>query len=93
MELIRNEVSNTEVQKRVQLLTLAPQNCSREVISRFFGVSTYMVERSRKVFEKNGILGKVDSKNGENIKIHKILYILRIFSYSEKFITRGNQMS
>ena len=92
MELIRNEVSKSEVQKKVQLLTLAPQNCSREVISRFFGVSTYMVERSRKVFEKNGILGEVDSKNGENIKIHKIYINYTNISNSEKFITRGNQM-
>ena len=31
-----------------------------------------MVERSREIFEKNGILGEVDTKNGENIKLYEI---------------------
>ena len=68
------------------------QNCSREVISQFFGVSTYIVERSRKVFEKNGILGEVDLKMVRILKYTKYLYIIQIFPHSEKFSTRGNQM-
>ena len=64
MELIRQNVSHSDsTHKQLQFLTLAPQTCSRELLSEFFDVSEYLRE-SREVFKKNGILGEIPSKIG-----------------------------
>ena len=65
MALIREKIyqSNT-TQEQLHLLTLAPQICSRETQSEFFGVSEHLIRESRTVFKKTGILGEIDCKKG-----------------------------
>ena len=67
MDSIRMKVTEAESQYKLQLLTLAPQSCSHETITHFFGVSDYTVHQSRKLFKQSGILGDVESKKGKQI--------------------------
>lgn len=46
-----------------------------------------MVERSREIFEKNGILGEADTKNDENIKLYKI------FMHNNKYFHTARSLS
>ena len=71
MDLIIFVVSKSEVKKKLQLLSMAPQNCSLEVISLYFKLSTYMVDRSLIILRKM-YHGKVNPRNVENVKIYKI---------------------
>ena len=60
MNLIRKKISHSDINEQIQLLTLAPQNCSREVLSEYFDVSEYLVRESREILNRAGILGKVE---------------------------------
>ena len=64
MNLIRKKISHSDINEQIQLLTLAPQNCSREVLSEYFDVSEYLVRESREILNRAGILGKVEPKKG-----------------------------
>ena len=65
MGLIREKISHSTKQKQLQLLTLAPETCSRETIADFFGVSEYLVRESRELFKKNVILAEIEGKKGK----------------------------
>ena len=67
MSLIKNKVNNSNTQTQIQLLTFAPQNCSRESLIKYFEVSDHVVRESRELFKKNGLLGEVTPKRGNNI--------------------------
>ena len=64
MNLVREKVSQSDTPKQLQLLTLAPQSCSRETVSEYFGVSVHLVRESRKLFKKTSIFREVGSKRG-----------------------------
>ena len=61
------KVSESESQYKLLLLALAPQSCSRETITNFFGVSEYTVHQSGELFKQSGILGDVESKKDKQI--------------------------
>ena len=65
MFMIKNEIflSHSDTHKQTQLLTLAPQNCSCEDISKYFGTSLYLVDLSRELLKNKGIFGEVEHKN------------------------------
>ena len=63
--LIKHEISHSDTHKQTQLLTLAPQNCSREAVSKYFGTSLYLVDLSRELLKNKGIFGEVERKNGK----------------------------
>ena len=65
MNLIRQKISDSSTKEQLQLLTLAPQTCSRETLTSFFGVSEYLLRESRDLFKKSGILGDVECKKGK----------------------------
>lgn len=69
MNLIRKKVTISDTGKNIQLLTLAPQTCSRNTLADFFGVSEYVVRESRQIFETTGILGEVAPKKGKLLDI------------------------
>ena len=70
MNLIRNKISESDINEQLQLLTLAPQNCSREVLSEYFGVSKHLVRQSRELLKRAGILGKVETTQGRFIGLY-----------------------
>ena len=49
MCMIKHEISHSDTQEQTQLLAFAPQNCSREAVSRYFGTSLYLVDLSREL--------------------------------------------
>ena len=69
------KVSNSDTPTQIQLLTLAPQNSSRESISEFFGVSEYIIRESRELLKRSGILG--DHKCRKGIFILKQIVITK----------------
>ena len=78
MELIQQNVSHPDsTHKQLQFLTLAPQTCSRELLSEFFDVSEYLIRESREVFKKNGILGEIPSKRYSFLKL---TILIKVFS-------------
>ena len=54
----------------------APQNCSREVLSEYFGVSKHLVRQSRELLKRAGILGKVETKQGRFIDLYKAAIVM-----------------
>ena len=65
MCMIKNEISHSDTRYQTQLLTLAPQNCSREAVSEYFETSLYLVDLSRELLKNKGIFGEVEFKNGK----------------------------
>ena len=61
---LRMKVSNSDTPTQIQLLTLAPQNSSRESLSEFFGVSEYIIRESRELLKKSSILGDHKCRKG-----------------------------
>ena len=70
MDLIRKFFSQSDINEQLQLLTLAPQNCSREVLSDYFGVSKHLIRESRELLRRGAILGKVGPKKGKLLKVN-----------------------
>ena len=68
MSLIKSEIQNSNIQRQIQLLTFAPQNCSRESLSNYFQVSEHVVRESRELLKYKGIFGEVRSKKGKYLK-------------------------
>ena len=76
MDLIRKKIAVSDTEKKIQLLTLGPQTCSRNTLVEYFGVSDYLVRESRQVFKTTGILGDVAHKNGKLFEIcFRLVYI------------------
>ena len=64
LDLIQEKVACSNTPKQIQLLTLAPQTCSRKTLAKFFGVSDYIIRESREVFKEKVILGDIEPKTG-----------------------------
>ena len=77
MCMVKNEISHSDTHKQTQLLTLAPQNCAREAVSKYFGTSLYLVDLSRELLKNKGIFGEVESYNG---KLSELRYTYLISS-------------
>ena len=65
MSLIKSEVKNSDTQRKIQLLTFAPQSCSRESLTNYFQVSDHVVRESRELFKYKGLFGEVRSRKGK----------------------------
>ena len=65
MSLIKSEVKNSNTQRQIQLLTFAPQNCSRKSLINYFQVSDHVVRESRELLKYKGLFGEVRSKKGK----------------------------
>ena len=57
--MIKNEISHSDTHKQAQLLTLAPQNCSRGAESKYFVTSLYLVDLPLELLKNKGILEKL----------------------------------
>ena len=76
MCMVKYEISHSGTHKQTQLLTLDPQNCSREAVSKYFGTSLYLVDL-RELLKNRGIFGEVERKNGKlkDYMIHLLIFI------------------
>lgn len=65
IKLMKDKCKVSSRQKQIQLLTLAPESWSIKRISEEFGVTEYLVRRSRELKKESGILAEPHAKVGK----------------------------
>ena len=74
MSLIKEKMTVSNREKKVQMLTLIPLSWTYEKIVSFFpNVTKYMVRQSRKLLNEKGILSKPDQRKGKTLPQETIL--------------------
>ena len=64
--LIKNKLEKCcSLRDKIQILTLCPQEWSIEVASEYFGVSKYLIIKSRSLAKKEGVLAVPQTKRGK----------------------------
>ena len=64
MVQIKDKLPSCDYRTKIQILTLTPDSWSRNFTADFFGVSEYLVRRTREVKIQNGILALPERKSG-----------------------------
>ena len=87
INLIRKKtISDTG--KNIQLLTLAPQTCSRNTLANFLGVSGYVVRESRQIFETTSILTYEVSRSTKSFDTNYNAYAVIVLESTSSFSAR-----
>lgn len=61
---LKEKIATVGYKQKIQILTLAPDQWSRNACSQIFGVSEYLVRKARELKKLKGILAYPDSKVG-----------------------------
>ena len=68
---------------KIQVLTLCPQEWSIEGASEYFGVSKYLIIKSRSLAKKEGVLAVPQTKRGKMLPDKKNTFVKNFYEDSE----------
>ena len=84
MVLIKEKIKDCRsYQKKLQLLTLCPDSWSRKYASEYFGVSEYLVRKSRSLKGEKGILAESEPKAGKSLLSSTVDLVLNFYEDDE----------
>ena len=85
MYLVKEKLSDASLKssEKIQILTLAPSNWSKEKTAAFFNVTDYQVKAARSLFKDRGILSKPDPKKGVSLPENVIQEVIDFYEDDE----------
>lgn len=67
MDRLRVKFETSEINEKLQILTLVPQSWSIKQTVNFFDTTEYLAKKARNVLENYGVLGSVDKRRGHRL--------------------------
>ena len=80
---IKEKILISNRNQKIQLLTLVPISWSHKDIEKEFNVTNYMVQISRKLLQKNGILSFLEKKRGKKAPQESVDKIIEFYCNDE----------
>ena len=80
-EKLKKPLSTSE---KITLMTLAPESWSRQQVSKYFGVSEYVVWEARSLKEKKGIISVPDKRIGRGLS-EEVINSVKAFYEDDEF--------
>ena len=80
---IKEKMLISDRNQKIQLLTLVPISWSYKDIKKEFNVTNYMVQISRKLLQKNGILTYPEKKKGKELSQETVNKIIEFYCNDE----------
>ena len=77
LNLIKQKVlSSKSIQKKIHVLTLCPVDWSVNKASKYFGVSKYIIRKSKALVKEKGILSNPEPKKGKHCPWKQLMLLL-----------------